>query len=145
MTPAPPAPADIARDAGTSAPVGYDWATIVPRLGLRGAAHQLAQHCVLRGRRGGQFDLAVDARSRSLLTPATREALTDALSRLIGAPARVEFGTEAEAADTPAQQAARADAARAAQARAALEADPTVRGLMQTLDARLVDGSARSD
>ena len=40
---------------------------------------------------------------------------------------------------------ARADAARAAQARAALEADPTVRGLMQTLDARLVDGSARSD
>jgi len=143
--PAPPAPADNARDAGTSAPVGDDWATIVPRLGLRGAAQQLAQHCVLRARRGEQFDLAVDARSRSLLTPATRAALIDALSTLIGAPAKVEFGTDTQATDTPAQQAARADAARAAQARETLEADPTVRGLMQTLDARLVDGSARSD
>ncbi len=143
--PAPPAPAADVRDAVAPGPIDDDWSAIVPRLGLRGAAQQLAQHCVLRARRGEQFDLAVDARSRSLLTPATRAALTDALSTLIGAPARVEFGTEAEAADTPAQQAARADAARAAQARAALEADPTVRGLMQTLDARLVDGSARSD
>jgi DNA polymerase-3 subunit gamma/tau len=147
-SPAPArAPASAASALTTDAftPAGDDWATIVPRLGLRGAAQQLAQHCVLRGRRGEQFDLAVDARSRSLLTPATRDALTGALSQLIGASARVEFGTEAEAADTPAQQAARADTARAAQAREALESDPTVRGLMQTLDARLVDGSARSD
>ncbi|MGE0810620.1 MAG: DNA polymerase III subunit gamma/tau [Immundisolibacter sp.] len=143
--PAPPAPAADVQGAVAPGPIDDDWSAIVPRLGLRGAAQQLAQHCVLRARRGEQFDFAVDARSRSLLTPATRAALTDALSKLIGAAARVEFGTEAEAADTPAQQAARADAARAAQARETLEADPTVRGLMQTLDARLVDGSARSD
>jgi DNA polymerase-3 subunit gamma/tau len=143
--PAPAAPGTNARDAATPIPVGDDWAAIVPRLGLRGAAQQLAQHCVLRGRQGEHFSLAVDARSRSLLTPATREALTDALSKLVGAPARVEFGTEAEATDTPAQQTARADAARAAQARETLESDSTVRGLMQALDARLVDGSARSD
>ncbi|MFZ5492448.1 MAG: DNA polymerase III subunit gamma/tau [Pseudomonadota bacterium] len=124
---------------------GDDWAVIVPRLGLRGAARQLAEHCVLRGRQGEHFDLAVDARSRSLLTPATREALIEALSKLTGGPVRVDFGTEAQAVDTPAQQAARADAARAAQAREALESDPVVRGLMQTLDARLVDGSASAD
>ncbi len=141
----PPVPAANARDTVAPAPIDNDWATIVPRLDLRGAAQQLAQHCVLRARRGEHFDLAVDARSRSLLTPATRDALTDALSKLIGASARVEFGSDAEGVDTPAQQAARADAARAAQARDALEADPTVRGLMQALDARLVDGSAHAD
>ena len=143
--PAPTKPATSATDTAAPTQFGDDWAAIVPRLGLRGAAHQLAQHCVLRRRTDEQFDLAVDARSRGLLTPVTRQALTEALSTLIGAPARVEFGTEAEAIDTPAQQTARADAARAARAREALESDPTVRGLMQTLDARLVDGSARSE
>ena len=138
--PAPPRTTD-ARATATLG-VDDDWAAIVPGLGLRGAAQQLAAHCVLRGRRGEHFDLAVDARSRSLLTPATREALTEALSRLIGGPVRVDFGIETQAPDTPAQQAARADAARAAQARDGLENDPVVRGLMQTLDARLVDGSA---
>jgi DNA polymerase-3 subunit gamma/tau len=135
-------------DARASKPPGRaadDWADIVPRLGLRGATRQLAEHCVLRGRQGEHFELAVDARSRSLLTPATREALIEALSKLAGGPVRVDFGIEAQAVDTPAQQAARADAARAAQAREALESDPVVRGLMQTLDARLVDGSASAD
>ncbi|MDD3651072.1 DNA polymerase III subunit gamma/tau [Immundisolibacter sp.] len=122
-----------------------DWSAIVSRLGLRGAAQQLAQHCVLRHRQDEHFELAVDARSRSLLTATTRQALTDALSNLIGRPARVDFGVDTDAADTPAQQLARAEAERAARARAALEDDPVVRGLMHTLDARLLDGTASTD
>ena len=122
-----------------------DWSAIVPRLGLRGAAQQLAQHCVLRRRRDAHFELAVDARSRSLLTPTTRGVLTEALSKLIGQPAQVDFGIETDAADTPAQRLARAEAERAARARAALEDDPVVRGLMHTLDARLIDGTASGE
>jgi len=118
-----------------------DWATLAAQLGLRGAANQLAQHCVLLRRRDSHFELAVDARSRSLLTPLTRQALTDALSDLIGQPARVDFSDQAAAADTPAQQSARAAAERQAQARTTLESNPLVRGLLDTLDARIIDGS----
>ncbi|HEY0675594.1 MAG TPA: DNA polymerase III subunit gamma/tau C-terminal domain-containing protein, partial [Immundisolibacter sp.] len=118
-----------------------DWATLAAQLGLRGAANQLAQHCVLLQRRDSHFELAVDARSRSLLTPVTRQALTEALSGLIGQPARVDFSDQAAAADTPAQQSARAAAERQAQARTTLESNPLVRGLLDTLDARIIDGS----
>jgi DNA polymerase-3 subunit gamma/tau len=116
-------------------------ATLATQLGLRGAANQLAQHCVLLQRRDSHFELAVDARSRSLLTPVTRQALTEALSGLIGQPARVDFSDQAAAADTPAQQSARAAAERQAQARTTLESNPLVRGLLDTLDARIIDGS----
>ena len=95
-------------------------------------------------RQDAHFELAVDARSRGLLTPATKQALTEALSGLIGQPARVEIGDQAEIANTPAQQSARAAAERQAQSRATLESDPLVRGLMDTLDARIIDGSASS-
>ena len=121
-----------------------DWATLAAQLGLRGAANQLAQHCVLLRRQDNHFELAVDARSRGLLTPATRQALTEALSGLIGQPARVDFSDQAAAADTPAQQSARAAAERQAQARSTLESNPLVRGLMDTLDARIIDGSESS-
>ena len=124
--------------------VGDDWSAIARQLGLRGAANQLAQHCVLLQRQDAHFELAVDARSRGLLTPATKQALTEALSGLIGQPARVEIGDQAEIANTPAQQSARAAAERQAQSRATLESDPLVRGLMDTLDARIIDGSASS-
>lgn len=113
-------------------------------MGLRGAADQLAQHCVLRRRQDAHFELAVDARSRGLLTPVTRQALTEALSVLIGQSARVDFGDQAAVADTPARQSARAATERQAQDRATLESDPMVRGLMDTLDARIIDGSASS-
>lgn len=96
---------------------------------------------MLLRRRDSHFELAVDARSRSLLTPATRQALTEALSGLIGQPARVDFSDQTAAADTPAQQSARAAAERQAQARGTLESNPLVRGLMDTLDARIIDGS----
>ncbi|GAB4356262.1 MAG: hypothetical protein Kow0073_13790 [Immundisolibacter sp.] len=119
-----------------------DWSALAARLPLRGAAQQLVQHCVLVQRRGTSFELAVDSRSRGLLTPATRQAVIEALSSVLGAPAQVSFGHQNAEADTPARQQARAAAARQSQARAALEAEPLVQGLMSALDARVIDGSA---
>ena len=134
---APPTPPPQTTPAGTD-----DWSTLVARLPLRGAAQQLVQHCVLVQRQGPSFELAVDSRSRGLLTPATRQAVSEALSSVLGTPAQVSFGRQNGEADTPARQQARAAAARQSQARAALEAEPLVQGLMDTLDARLIDGSA---
>jgi len=140
-----PPPAQSVRTAAAPPPAATDdWAALVPQLGLRGAADQLAQHCVLLGHQDAHFELAVDARSRGLLTPVTRQALTEALSRLVGQPARVDFSDQAAAADTPARQSARAAAEQQAQSRATLESNPLVRGLMDTLDARIVDGSESS-
>jgi DNA polymerase-3 subunit gamma/tau len=140
-----PPPAQSARTAAAQPLANTDdWMALVPQLGLRGAADQLAQHCVLLGRQDAHFELAVDARSRGLLTPLTRQALTEALSRLVGQPARVDFSDQAAVADTPARQSARSAAQRQAQDRATLESNPLVRGLMDTLDARIIDGSASS-
>ena len=140
-----PPPAQSARTAAAQPLAATDdWTALVPQLGLRGAADQLAQHCVLLGRQDAHFELAVDARSRGLLTPLTRQALTEALSRLVGQPARVDFSDQAAITDTPARQSARAAAQRQAQDRATLESNPLVRGLMDTLDARIIDGSASS-
>lgn len=119
-----------------------DWSALVARLPLRGAAQQLVQHCVLVQRRGTSFELAVDSRSQGLLTPATRQAVAEALSDVLGAPAQVSFGRQSGDADTPARRQARAVAAQQSQARAALEAEPLVQGLMDALDARVIDGSA---
>jgi DNA polymerase-3 subunit gamma/tau len=143
------APAPDAKPAAASPPrpqaspaATDDWSSLVARLPLRGAAQQLVQHCVLVQRRGTSFELAVDSRSQGLLTPATRRAVTEALSDVLGTPAQVSFGRQSGEADTPARQQARAAAAQQSQARAALEAEPLVQGLMEALDARVIDGSA---
>jgi len=138
--PARPASVTTARPTADS----DDWTTLVSQLELRGAAQQLAQHCVLLARQDAHFELAVDARSRGLLTPVTRQALTEALSRLVGQPARVDFSDQAAVTDTPARQSARAAAERQSQSRATLESNPLVRGLIDTLDARIIDGSESS-
>ncbi len=142
VDPPPARPASVTTAQQTAA--SDDWTTLVSQLELRGAAQQLAQHCVLLARQDAHFELAVDARSRGLLTPVTRQALTEALSRLVGQPARVDFSDQAAVADTPARQSARAAAQRQSQFRATLESNPLVRGLMDTLDARIIDGSESS-
>jgi DNA polymerase-3 subunit gamma/tau len=75
-------------------------------------------------------------------TPQIEERLAQALSRQRGAPTRVilerdEAPADAapEAADTPARREARAAEAELATARAALEADPTVRALRERFGA----------
>ena len=137
----PPAPAAPTCHSGSRPPpatTGRHWSRSLACAALPISWHNTACCCA---RQDAHFELAVDARSRGLLTPVTRQALTEALSGLIGQPARVDFSDQAAAADTPAQQSARAAAERQAQARATLESDPLVRGLMDTLDARIIDGS----
>jgi DNA polymerase-3 subunit gamma/tau len=154
-TAARPAPAAVARAASSAASTGApvavppsDWQALLARLDVSGAAHQLAANCVWIGRDGDVVRLRLDRRSESLRTSATEERLAQALSRHFGAPLRLlierdEAGQPAEIADTPARREARATEAQLAQARAALEADPTVRALRERFSATVQPESVK--
>jgi DNA polymerase-3 subunit gamma/tau len=137
------------RDAGQAArpapaiPLAPEnWAAIVEQLGLAGSARQLAANCALAGRQGAQVRLVLDARATR--TPGNEARLTEALSRYLGEPVKVQF--EVAAADapvTPARELQRQDEERLAQARAALASDPTIKALQQRMGATIFPDSVR--
>ena len=85
--------------------------------------------------------LRLERRSEQLRTPQIEERLAQALSRQRGVATRVIIERDeteqagAEAIDTPARREARVVEAELADARAALEADPTVRALRERFGA----------
>jgi len=126
----------------TAAPgASGEWAELLARLDLVGAAHQLAANCVWLGREGDTVRFRLDKRSDALRTPQTEERLTQALSRHFATSIRVVIERDEgpvaapSGADTPARIEARAVAAELAQARAALEVEPAVRQLRERFGA----------
>jgi DNA polymerase-3 subunit gamma/tau len=114
------------------------------QLELTGAARQLASHCVLLGRQGTVVRLSLDPRNQLVRTPATEEKLTQALSRYLGEPVRLEFRTGgAPGEETPALLARRASEAEQAAARRAFEEDPGVRGLRERFGATVLPETVR--
>src|SRR6185312_2782151 len=83
------------------------WPTLVSQLELGGAA-QLANHCVFIARRGPVVRLGLDARNQVVRTSARVEKLTQALSKHLGEPVRLEFESIMPGLETPAQAAERA-------------------------------------
>ena len=142
-TPAAPAAtggvaAPAAAAARASDPV--DWQELIAKLGISGAARQLAANCVWVAREGDAVRLRLDRRSEGLRTGATEERLAQALTRHFGADVRLvierDDAVEApEVADTPARREARAAEAQLVKALAMLEADPTVRALREKFGA----------
>jgi DNA polymerase-3 subunit gamma/tau len=120
-----------------------DWNAVVAALDLQGAPRQLAAQCALRSREGAIWRLALDPRSASLRTRALEEKLTQALSRYVGSPVRLEIELAASAPSTPARQQEQADAERQARARAAFDADPTVGALRERFGASVLADSVR--
>jgi len=140
-------PAEGAAPPPAGAPTS-EWQQLLGKLDISGAARQLAANCSWTAREGDTVRLRLDRRSESLKTPATEERLAQALSRHFGAAIRLvidrdEAAQPAEAADTPARREARANEAQLAQARAALEADPTVRALRERFGANIAPESVK--
>jgi DNA polymerase-3 subunit gamma/tau len=106
-----------------------DWPEMLERLDLQGAARQLASHCRLIERSGDRFRFLLDARAESLRTRQQEDRFAQALTRLTGAPVRLEFEVGAEAGDTPARREGQARDERLEQARLALESDPNVQAM----------------
>jgi DNA polymerase-3 subunit gamma/tau len=106
-----------------------DWPEMLASLDLQGAARQLASHCRLIERSGDRFRFLLDARAESLRTRQLEDRFALALTRLTGAPVRLEFEVGAEAGDTPARREEQARDLRLEQARLALESDPNVQAM----------------
>jgi len=132
---APAAPRGAA-PAAAAAAESADWPGLLARLELQGAARQLAGNCRLLERDGNRFRFLLDASAQSLHTRQQEERLSQALSRLVGAPVTIEIEL-GEAGDTPARREQQARDERLEQARAALERDPRVKALRDRFGAVL--------
>jgi DNA polymerase III subunit gamma/tau len=119
------------------------WGAIVNQLELAGAARQLANHCVLIGRKGGLVKLGFDAKSPFVRTQGQVEKLAQALSKYYGEPVRVEFEALLPGHETPAQAGQRASVEELDSARQSLESDPGVQALRERFGATLLPDSVR--
>jgi DNA polymerase-3 subunit gamma/tau len=120
-----------------------DWSQIVERLALHGPASQLAAHCTLIERRGDIFRLLLEQDGEPFRRPQLVEKLCHALSRLIDAPAQVEFEVAREIVDTPARLRAVEAEERLQAARASIDNDPNVRALKEVFNARVQPDSIK--
>ncbi len=111
---------------------------MVPRLGLQGAARQLASHLTFGSREGDQLRLLIDPRGEALRTRQQEERLAQALAALAQRPLRltIEKATDEQTVeDTLVRREQRELQARLGEAREALESDPTVRALRERFGA----------
>ncbi len=118
------------------------WPATVNQLGLGGMARMLAQHCEFVSAGPGQLHLAVPPGQKHLLEQAYRDKLVAALAGRFG-KVRVEFTLGAAGDATPATHENREREARERGAAEAIDADPFVRELKESFDARLIEGSVR--
>jgi DNA polymerase-3 subunit gamma/tau len=88
--------------------------------------------------------LRLDPRNAGARTRAREDKLAQALSRHLGESLHVEIVASEAAAETPAQAGERAAQEALAVARAALAAEPAVRGLQQRFGASVNPDSVRS-
>jgi len=106
-----------------------DWHAVVDRLGLRGAARELASHLTYVAYEGGILRLRLDSRGEALRTRSQEERLAQAVSQVAGEPVRLDIEVSREEVDTPARKAERQEQHRLERARQSLESDPTVQAL----------------
>ena len=125
----------------TEAGQGDDWNAIITRLGLSGAAAQLARNCVLLGYRDGVVRLGMDP-GFGARTPMAEERLTQALTAYYDQTVKLEFTLES-GRETPAQALERADQEELIAARQAFSDDPTVRALQERFGATLLPETIR--
>ena len=135
---AAPAPA-----ASTAEVTPGSWNSILAQLEIVGLTRQLANNCVLIGRKGGVVRLGLDPRNNMMRVQGAVDKLTQALSKYFGEAVRLEFEASVAGAETPAQAEQRAVVEEFDSARQSLESDPAVRALRETFGATLLPDSVR--
>ncbi|UCD69657.1 MAG: DNA polymerase III subunit gamma/tau [Betaproteobacteria bacterium] len=119
-----------------------DWRRLVSELKIGGMARMLADHCELRRFEGNVIELSVPEAHRHLSEPAYNEKLQTVLREHFGSRVRlkIEIGGNG---DTPAAQEDRENKKRLEQAIEAIDTDPFVRDLVESLDAKIRDDSIK--
>lgn len=138
---APAATAEI-RAAGPQG-LPEHWHAVLAQLDLSGLTATLATHCQPDRVLAGRVCMLLDPTAEALHADMHCARLEAALSAFYGQALQVEITVAAPDAETPAQRAAREKAERQAAAEAAIQADATVRSLMETFNAQMQPGSVR--
>ena len=114
-----------------------DWVQLIETLELRGAAQQLAAHCVYRRREGSILYLEISATHQHMATDQLQRRLEEALSKRFNETLKVRIQAGEGPLETPAKLDEKREAERVAAARAALAADPNMRALVDAFGAQI--------
>lgn len=116
---------------------------MVEALKVEGMTRQLVRHCELKSDDGGRVHLLLAARSRHLYSETRRAEIEQALSTLHAQPKALQIEVVEDEVDSPTQQEKQRVIQRQQEAEAAIEADPTVRALRESLGASVRPGSVQ--
>jgi DNA polymerase-3 subunit gamma/tau len=119
-----------------------DWRTLVSEIKLGGMARMLADHCELRKFESNILELSVPEPHRHLLEPAYSQKLQSALRTRFGDRLRVKIEVGGNG-NTPAAQEDRENQEKLDHAIEAIDTDPFVRDLVESLDAKVIDDSIK--
>ncbi len=121
-----------------------DWHELIPRLSLGGMSAQLAAHCSMEKWQDDKLNLHLDPVCEGLLGSMAEERLQQAIDKYCAKHVELVFNIGSAEAETPAQRAERARCEKEAAAVAAMQNDPLVQALEETMDAELIVDSVRS-
>ncbi len=137
-------PSEVEPVAATSTLGSDAWLDLVGGLSLRGLARELASNAALLGFQNQELRLALKPELGHLHSEVLSRQLADALRPSLGAALKIKLETSAAATLTWSAR-LRADAeSRQSEAERAVAADPIVRSLVETFDARIVPNSTRA-
>ena len=120
-----------------------DWPSLVERLKIGGMAKMLAQHCEVKGFENDTFDLCVPEEHRHLTDPSFQAKLKASVDDLFGRPMRLNVSVGAITGMTPAAIQSEERRKKQEDAVAAIEQDPFVRELVETMDARIIESTIK--
>ncbi len=127
----------------TPKPFDGNWAALVQKLPLAGAAKELARNTDLKSHANGVFELVVPKTMTHLAGDAYREKLQAALASHFGKPVKVQVAPGETRGPTAASIESAEKGARRAEAVKAVKGDSFVQDLVNLFDGRIVDSTIR--
>ncbi len=114
-----------------------EWDQIVAKLGLRGAARELAVHCALGERNDERVHLLLDPTYEQLAGASARQRLEQALGAHFGIPVKLEIKLGSGELETPARRRAAQQRQRRDQAEQSIRDDSVVQDLQEVFNAEI--------
>jgi len=111
-----------------------DWAQVVTKLPLAGLTLTLVKNSIVSKYEGDRLTLMLDDSQKACLNPSRQDQIQAAISQYLGRPIKLTI-TVGEVVATPMMQAAEQAILKEQQAKASIEQDKTVQGLVSTFDA----------
>ena len=151
-TKAPAQKIQVAAPQTTSAPApnssansnSNDWPTLLNELNLTGMSLALAQHLSLKQKTAEQITFALAAKHKPLLSEKNQQKITQALQQKLGDNLLVTIELGETEGSTPKEIKEHQQQEKIADARSSLSEDENVQQIMQSFNAKIVEGSIKT-